>query len=300
MVCSIRYEIIENLCCPDDGEKVLLDGKYLKCSRCFRSFPIWAENLFEIKPVIFSEWNLDKHENLSAEYGYKRIYEVPFSWEKKSHGWGYLKDAAPSYRLFVGEENDKINKILNVSKQMLGIDVSGGVGNYSIPMSSRVRGIVHCELEVQSLITAYQEAKGRDNIVFIRSFYLNLPFESGSFDFAICTDTLIRGKRHDLKLISEICRVLKDGGRAAIDFHNPKVIGGNKDICFYNVNSIRELLSSVGVKQYSIYPVGFIPGMILPVELRKSTYRVLNKLCSLFLPAKRHIVVFTKTSRANA
>jgi hypothetical protein len=56
----------------------------------------------------------------------------------------------------------------------MAIDISGGVGNYSIFLSDFVKVIIHCELHISSIIEAYNGK--RNNMIFVRSPYLKLPF----------------------------------------------------------------------------------------------------------------------------
>jgi len=72
----------------------------------------------------------------------------------------------------------------------MAIDISGGVGNYSIFLSDFVKVMIHCELHISSIIEAYNGK--RNNMIFVRSPYLKLPFISDIFDYVICTDTLER------------------------------------------------------------------------------------------------------------
>ena len=122
--------------------------------------------------------------------------------------------------------------LLHPSKDGIAIDVSGAVGNYAVLLSDKVKVIVNCDLHVPSLVTAYNRKKS--NMVCIRCPYLQLPFVSNSFDYAICTDTLIRGNNHEVKLLKEILRILKKGGKAFVDFHNIKWFKKNNQICSYS------------------------------------------------------------------
>lgn len=286
-------EIIESLCCPDDQSSLIVKTKHLHCSKCYKNFPIFTNNFVEILPSNFPAWDQSDNENKKTEKAYQDIFLEPFAWNKKSNGWGYLPDSSPGYRAFVGKEREKIIEFLNSSSDMIGIDVSGGVGNYSIPLSHKVKVMVHCELEVQSILSAYNEGKEKDNMLFLRSPYLKLPFKSESFDLAICTDTLIRGKRHEIMLLTEIYRILKTGGKAVVDFHNARFYRrkSRKSISFYTPEMIKQIFLEARIFRYSMYPLGFIPIRFVPNE---DLYSGLDRLFKLFVSPMRYIVVITK------
>lgn len=284
--------IFHTLCCPDDGADVIQKGDYLECLKCHRQFSILADNLVEMLPSKFPDWNLNENENRKAEEDYKNLLEEQFAWDKKSNGWGYLHAAFPGYRAFVKREREKILELLNPSSESIAIDVSGGVGNYSIFLSDVVEFMVHCEVHIPSILTAYNRVKDKkDKMLFFRSTYLKLPFKSASFDCLICTDTLERGWNHEVQLLKEILRILKIGGKAVVDFHNLKWFRRNRNICEYKISKVKQILSEAGISEYSIYPFGYAPSMSVPTE---SLYTILDNVFKLFFPCIRHIVVFTK------
>jgi hypothetical protein len=46
-----------------------------------------------------------------------------------------------------------------------------------------------------------------------------LPFNN-TLQQIICTDTLIRGRLHEILLLNSLHNALSDGGQALVDFHN--------------------------------------------------------------------------------
>lgn len=277
--------------CPDDYSKISLRDGFLQCSRCKRHFRFLANNFVEVLPMKFPQWDLTDSENKKAEANYFNIFSESFSWGYKRGGWGYLLNASNGYRAFVKKETKRIIELLNPSPDGIGIDVSGGVGNYSIPLSNRVKVMVHCELDVQSILRAYHQARKRDNMLFVRTPYHKIPFHSACFDCVICTDTLERGWNHEMKLLAEIIRILKEGGKAVVDFHNQRRFGKNRSLCEYAEASIKQLFSVVGIKRYAIYPFGYVPSRFV---LKETFYPILNGFAKLFFPCQRYIIVFTK------
>jgi SAM-dependent methyltransferase len=180
-------------------------------------------------------------------------------------------------------------ELLNPSKKGMAIDISGGVGNYSIFLSDFVKVIIHCELHISSIIEAYNGK--RNNMIFVRSAYLKLPFISDIFDYVICTDTLERGWNHEVKLLKEIMRIMKIGGKAIVDFHNLRWFKKNKIICAYKPDSIKKLLYDVGIKNYTLYPFSYVPTTLV---CKESVYPYLDNLFRFLFPPIRHVVVFTR------
>lgn len=280
------------LCCPDDGANINLEKNHLGCPRCGRRFSIFKNNFIEMIPSTFPGWRLskDNKENLKTEESYKDIFDKEFSWYEKPGGWGDLSAANPGYRAFVKSEVERIYELICPSDEKIVADISGGVGNYSIPLSESVKAVFHCELDVESIQTAYHRGEER-NMFFIRTPYLKLPFASDVFDYVVCTDTLLRGRGHDLMLLTEIKRILKNGGRAIVDFHNPKPFYRDPDICQYNRKEIASLLLEADIRQYETYPFGYVPSLLVPSEF---FYSAMNRIFSFFVPCQRYIVVFTK------
>lgn len=175
------------------------------------------------------------------------------------------------------------------------IDVSAGCGNYSIYLSSLSSLMFHCEAESRSLLNARELATNskRDNIIFVRANYLKLPFPDNLFDIIICTDTLERGKNHELQLLKEMYRILKKGGRRIFDFHNLRPLAKkyNPHITFYTKEEIKKLFKELNINNSKIYPFGYFPTSLAPNEF---IFSLLDKIFKFFLPPIRYIAVIEK------
>lgn len=242
-------------------------------------------------PSEFPAWDLSekRKELINVEESYKGIFNREFRWRENPSGWGNLTGANTGYRAFIRAETDFIRELLGPSESKIAVDVSGGVGNYSIPLSFRVRAIFHCELDAESVQNAYYRSES-DNIFFVRTPYLRLPFKPDIADIVLCTDTMIRGRNHEIKLLNEINRILKKSGTAIIDFHNRRLFR-DASICLYNRREIKSLMKETGITQFRVYPFGYVPSMLVPAEF---CYPVMNGTLRFFLPCQRYILVFTK------
>ncbi|RJQ17501.1 MAG: class I SAM-dependent methyltransferase [Nitrospiraceae bacterium] len=281
-------KIARFICCPDDGSAITLKDGFWECLTCKRKSKILADNFLEILPSVFPAWDLKDNEPQKSGDMYQQEFNREFSWEA-SGGWGDLSYAPPGTSGFYKSEMEKIRELLNPASNAIAIDVSGAVGNYSRSLSDKVATMVNCDLHAPSIITAHN--RRADNMVCIRTPYLKLPFVQNTFDYAICTDTLIRGWNHEVKLLKEILRVLKPGGKAIVDFHNRKWFAKNRDICAYALSDVKRVLAEASIGHYSVYPFGYVPLRIVPSEF---IYSILDNIAGIFLPCKRHIVIFTK------
>ena len=283
--------------CPDDFGNILLLQRYLECQKCKRQFSILAENFVEILPKQFPKWNLGQNENQKSEKDYYGLSTEKFSWEKKSMGWGSLHFLRnPGRRAFVKKEREKIKNLIPPSlRNGLMIDVSAGCGNYSVYLSHSASLMVHCEAEIQSLLDAHEMADDsrRKNVIFLRANYLKLPFPNNLFNVVICTDTLERGKNHEIQLLREIYRILKKDGIGIFDFHNLRPLAKkyNPYIAFYKKKDIKNFLKELGMNNFKIYPFGYFPTSLVPNEF---IYSVLDKIFKFFVPPIRYIVVMKK------
>jgi len=289
-----RNDFDKFLVCPDDRNTLVFRDDFLECVKCGRKYPVLGDNFVEILPSKFPEWDLNEKEPKRAEEFYLQEFKRPFSWNAQGDGWGDLSKANVGTCSFYKAEILKILQLLDPSENSIIVDVSGAVGNYAISLANKVKMIINCDLHTPSIIAAYERKK--DNMICVRTPYLRLPFASNVFDHVICTDTLIRGWNHEVKLLKEILRVLKTGGKAFVDFHNRKWFRKNKNICAYKAGSIRKLLHEAGIKQYSLYPFGYVPTKLV---FKESLYPYLDSLFRFLLPPKRHIVVFTKAQDNN-
>jgi SAM-dependent methyltransferase len=227
--------------------------------------------------------------------GYLQIRGEQFRLDQPAgaNGWGYLPSAHPGYRAFVRAERELIRDRLRGSKDTL-VDVSAGVGNYSIYLAQFFRRVIHCELHVPSLASAIRSAMGKANIFFVRSDYMALPVKDSSTDAVVCTDTLERGPEHEKWLLNEIIRIMKPGGVATIDFHNDRfgrAVKRSKDVVFYDLARFEDLLRDVGFSQYAVMPIGYVPTRCVPHE---GTYHSLDRVFRLFAPPSRYLLTLYK------
>ncbi len=282
--------MFERLRCPDDASTLISQGRSLKCKSCKRSYPIHEENLIELMPTQFPRWNLGTGDFVDAEETYRKMCQQRFSTGINEMAWGDLRYASPGTRGFYRSQVKGILEILTPSPDATAIDVSGASGNHSRALATMVKAIANCDAHVPSIVVAHNLRP--TNMLCIRACYLKLPFAANTFDCAICFDTLIRGKNHEVALLKEILRVLKVGGQAIVDFHNLKRFKSNRTIKEYDIISVQELLREASIKQYSIRPFAFVPSRLVPWT---PLWPSLNGIFELILPCQRYVVHFFKS-----
>ncbi|OGS06493.1 MAG: hypothetical protein A2270_07350 [Elusimicrobia bacterium RIFOXYA12_FULL_51_18] len=283
-------EIQDLLVCPDDGQGLssAIDGS-LSCVSCGKNFKYIDKSFLEILPLKFSDWDADSARMREIEGAYRNMFQSSFSWGVPSHMWGELDKASMGYQCFVRAERRKILNMLKPAKDSIAVDVSACAGNYSCFLAEYVKVMFHCDLHSPSLVYAYRHK--RDNMFFLRSPYHNIPLKNAAFDYVFCTDTIIRGFSHDLKLLSEIYRLLKKGGKAVVDFHNKNWITSSESVRFYSPADIEVLMRMAGIDNYSVTPFGYVP---LKTIIHKASYEILDNICGFFLPCQRNLVVIIK------
>lgn len=291
----MRGDVLSILECPDDGSAVDPIGECLICRSCGREYKILGESFIEMLPSVFPEWKLRDHEPSNAEKFYRDEFFTAFTWKRNIGGWGDLCHASSGQRAFYEHQQRTLADLISLHESARLVDVSGAVGNHSIFVAGYVGSVINCDLHTPSIITAYSRRAA--NMICIRAPYLKMPFSSNTFDYAICTDTLIRGWNHEVKLLKEILRLLKTGGKAFVDFHNLVDFKKNSAICEYKISQVRQLLDEAGITQYTIYPFGHVPSKLVPLT---AFYKLLDNICKLFLPCKRHIVIFASTVSEDA
>lgn len=282
-------DIVPYLCCPDDGNTVAISSGRIVCRGCGRDYRILAENFIEMLPLRFPAWEQKDDEPKNVEPMYFDVFHKEFGWEPKSSGWGDLSEATQGQRAFYHAQIMAIYKRLAPKGTEIAIDVSGAVGNHSVALADKVRVMVNCDLHGPSILTAYHRRK--ENMICVRAPYLTLPFISGTFDYALCTDTLIRGHTHEVKLLREILRILKPGGKAVVDFHNRRFGSSNDSICFYSFVEVKSVLGEAGIDTYKIFPFAHIPLRFVPNE---RLYGLMDFFARIFIGGARHMVIFTK------
>ena len=277
------------LCCPDDGSAISIRGGRIVCLGCGRDYSILAENFIEMLPLEFPAWELKDGEPKGSELMYAEEFKTKFDWKSESPGWGDLSAAPQRSRAFYHAQLTAIYETLSPKGSDMAIDVSGAVGNHSVALSDKVRVMVNCDLHGPSILTAYRRKK--ENMMCVRAPYLKLPFSSETFDWAICTDTLIRGRTHEVKLLRELVRIIKPGGKAVVDFHNRRRSSSSKAICLYSREEVESILHEAGISKYEVFSFAYVPLRFVPTE---KLYGLMDVFARIFLDGARHMVLFTK------
>jgi len=257
-------QISEYLCCPDDGGRFAGLRDRLRCNSCNRLFPLYENNVFDFlptKPVAVDDLNAS--ERYVKEYSLE--FSRPFRLRDDARAWGAPENVP---RIWSQHRERHAREVL----QFLGsgyppskgvfCDLSAGSGYCTFEASREYDFVFHCDLSLDSLGYAIAKAKRLriENIVFIRADYFQLPFR-GTISRLTCLDTLIRGSRHELKLLESIGRALSPDGAAVLDFHNwwhnpvrrlglrPDNFKGNRS---YTRRELSKLLADAGIPRFEI------------------------------------------------
>lgn len=206
--------------CPDDGGGLHYEQEALVCERCHRPFPVMEGCVADLLPSSPS-W-LDR-KIFGPEYvtHYEREFARPFELMEAAAPWGAPEALSLIERRRKQREVALVKSALGPSGARTVCDLTGGAGHYTRALAGNSRYVLHCDLQLDSLVyTARQaRAEGITNMAFLRIDYLRLPFRA-SLDCVLCMDTLIRGPAHEVALIDSIRRAIRPGGTAVLDFHN--------------------------------------------------------------------------------
>ncbi len=122
--------------------------------------------------------------------------------------------ANPFSRLYAKKREAVIAAVPGRDRQVL--DVGGGMGRISIPLSAR-HFVTLTDLSPQMLDIARPWAC--DRLVLRQANARSLPFEDASFDFVVCVDVLPHIQQPE-EALNEARRVLRPGGTLIIDSTN--------------------------------------------------------------------------------
>jgi SAM-dependent methyltransferase len=99
------------------------------------------------------------------------------------------------------------------------LDVPCGFGRHARPLALASYRVVGVDRSEELLAVARRRAGGERGLKLVRADYRDLPFGDESFDVALNLFTSLGylGDEEDTKVLAEICRVLRPGGRLLIE-----------------------------------------------------------------------------------
>jgi len=278
--------------CPDDKAEISHRDNIFQCMACERIFPTYSNNVIDLLPS--KPYPLELNNALEKSYWqvYQKLLKEKMDFSLSPKGWGYLPKLSRGLRSFVKREREIVKKYIGENVDGTVCDVCAGAGTYSLELAKTAKLIVHCDIDVESIIGTSMEAKQNnlDNILFVRSDCLQLPFVTDSFDSIICIDALERGLAHELRLLQEVVRCLKDSGKFAADFHNKRRIS-SRYIFEYDEQQVRQFVQRTNIRKYTIEPIGYVHA---PFVFSESFYDLLNRLFKMVFTSQRLLVMESK------
>jgi SAM-dependent methyltransferase len=178
-----------------------------------------------------------------------------------AQAWGRYDLGCTSWVVKRRRQVERVKSILKETRIIC--DVSAGAGTYTFEFAKTFPLVIHCDLSIENLNDVYsqKQQKAIDNLVLIRCDYFNLPFKN-TLQQLICTETLVRGRQHELLLLNSLRRALSDSGKALVDFHNwwhnplrrlglmPQNFGSNKS---YTRKTAEKILLDAGITSWNYY-----------------------------------------------
>ncbi len=279
---------LQFLACPNCLESLTKHKKMLHCSKCNSNFKISNENIIDL--VSTKSFNFKKNMSSEIYSEYSELRKVGHPLNEKSRLWGLESKFGTT-----GFVTTLRNKILSLLENEIICDVGAGVGNYSLYFAKQAKFVFHCDLDLETILSAAQEAKKQkiNNILFIRCDYLYLPFYSNSLDCITSIDVLEKGREHDSKLIEEISNKLIYNGKYIIDFHSKERTKLTKAPITdrYSRKDLTKLVNLNNLSINKIIGMGYLPTIR---NFSGTTYTILNTLCKFFFPPARWLVIGKK------
>ena len=210
--------------CPDDRSHIYVHSlDFLRCEACGRRFETYGGNFVSLlpkEPYKGPSTYQNRYEEDFFRY-YFLLSSKEFKRNTEATAWG-----APENMPVVARRRKlgQVSQMMTHFQQGSAIvcDVSAGAGYFSLPMSTKARVVMSCDLDVNNLnyLMNKAAAEQRGNILFVRSDLFAPPFAPNCFDTVICTDTLIYGDLMVQRFLSAIVASLANGGIALVDFYN--------------------------------------------------------------------------------
>jgi len=192
------------------------DGAH--CRSCGRVHLFRAPNVLELMPArpVAAVRTTDPIITAATER-YLRLFNEQWTTQPESRPWGDLSSMTDRTRRRYKAMAAIIDETLPPHGGRF-LDISAGGAALSLPLVERFDLSVLSDISVGTV--AALGGEGRAFVV--RADYLQSPFAAGSFDYILCTDTLIYGRAHDERLLRNIWRALAPGGKAVISLHNAR------------------------------------------------------------------------------
>lgn len=287
---SILDLALEFLACPNCSGTLYLSHDTLACQSCKAEFKILNENTIELVAQESFRFKTTETTEVYSEYSDLRNAGHPTNEKMRLWGW----ESKYGISGFV----TKLRKtIMRVMQNEIICDIGAGVGNYSLHFAKKAKLVFHCDLDLEAINVASQEAKKQNlkNILFIRCDYLHLPFRLNSLSCITSIDVLEKGREHDTKLIEEISSKTIVGGLVIVDFHSKertKLTRAPKTDR-YSKYEIIGLLNNYNLRVITIKGMGYLPTLR---NFSVSAYNIGNLICRLFFPPARWLVTARKIS----
>jgi ubiquinone/menaquinone biosynthesis C-methylase UbiE len=271
--------------------KCSMIGSYSKNKKIFDLMPSKPRDVkLNVKQLGIYEYYINQFD--------KKLENIPVNIKS---GWSLMGPNSPNrmqkiYNIFNNIIKDNISNIRssNSSKKIM-IDLSAGSGDYTFANSVNFDYVLHCEIDLDSLVSAekHAESLGIHNMIFIHYDYLQMPFKSNMFDATLLIDSLeYYGYDNDHHVINESYNILKEGGISILDFHRKRPFKYNKLLYEYNnkdINSVCKSNSQINVIKLSKNTIGRISSLSLT---NKYIYLLINWM--FFLPPVRSISIMKK------
>ena len=217
MTRAARTETVRSLFrCPDDsGELSSAEGGY-RCERCARGFPVRPNGVLELLAARRTELPPSEDPLVAdAIEVYERLFAEEWREQESPQPWGHWDTLPPRMRRHYRRMQRIVNEIAPREGAVC-LDISAGNGTLSRPLRERFETFVAADLSVAAVNWLSLDP----GVIVVRADYLRSPYKPESFDFVLCTDTLVYGRAHEERLLASLWSAVAPDGAALLQFHH--------------------------------------------------------------------------------
>jgi len=220
---SVQDDLCAVLRCPDDGGMLGIQPAIVTCQTCRRGYQRPRPEAIE---MIASKPQGAMSGVSKAFYAaYLAERSMQLSLVEAAAAWGAPGTMSPGWvRLRRRYSSRVVNLILRLFGNRRGVvlDTSAGAGYVTFGLAERGVPTIHADLDRSSIAYALgwlDNSPGSPPLLALRADYFALPAR-GTIDAVVATDSLIRGRQHELAALQAIRLALTEDGFAVVDFHN--------------------------------------------------------------------------------
>lgn len=200
-------------------------------------------------------------------------------WEK------VLENPPLSFQKLFEQEKEYLRK--NIQKSDKVLDVGCGDGRNILSIVDITRDIIGLDIDPKAIEDTRNNLKEYPEIKYILGSATKLPFEDGTFDVVVFSMTLVNLDNEKERALTEMKRVLKDGGKLLLSVYSEKAL--DERMKMYKQAGAPILNETNGKVVFGIpgliseqFSIDDVREMVEPIGLMIDSYEEVENLAYLF------------------